>query len=348
MSHEKSVLTEETIQCLISEKYGKAKLTVLPMPMGTANCYKLSDGSNSYFLKEFQSRFNESDLQREVKLTDYLIDHGYPTEKNIALVNGDRYFSYRERFILMQEFFDGKIYCDNNLPSHLLMQAAELLGKLHSLLADYDLPTDMGADWVNSFSPENSAKQYDELLAVLESNPAEKHYKRIKSDLLYKKQLVYKISGYGQYFDKLTYCATHGDFTCFQYICDDEKIKAIIDFSSARRLPVVWELMRSYTQSCAACRSGKELDTSEFEDYVGHYLRFFSLKKDDLTYMPYVYLYQLARSKYGYKEYLITKTENKNDLLNFAFWRTDICREIEQRKVEISNQLCNRFEVNLP
>ncbi len=339
MSLEKSVLNLEIIKRLISEKYKITILRVLPMLMGTANCYKLSDGSNSYFLKEFQSCFDESDLQREVKLTDYLLNHGYPTAKNITLVNGERYFVYKERLILMQEFIDGKTYCDNNLPYHLLMQAAELLGNLHALLADYELPTDMGADWVNSFSPENSAKQYDELLAVLESHPADKHYKRIKSDLLYKKQLVYRLSGYGRYFDKLTYCATHGDFTCFQYICDESHIKAVIDFSSAHRLPIVWELMRSYIQSCAACKNGKEIDVSEFKEYVGHYLRFFSLTKDDLEYMPYVYLYQLARSKYGYKEYLITKSENKADLLNFAFWRTDICREVECNIDRISCEL---------
>ena len=59
----------------------------------------------------------------------------------------------------------------------------------------------------------------------------------------------------------------------------------------------------------------------------------------DLAAMPYVYLYQLSRSSYGYKEFLVKKTENKNDLLRFAFWRTAICREIERKAGEISNAL---------
>ena len=63
------------------------------------------------------------------------------------------------------------------------------------------------------------------------------------------------------------------------------------------------------------------------------------LSKRDLEAMPYVYLFQLARSNYGYREYLITKTENQEALLDFALWRTDICREIENKAAEISDAL---------
>ncbi len=55
--------------------------------------------------------------------------------------------------------------------------------------------------------------------------------------------------------------------------------------------------------------------------------------------MPYVYLYQLARSRYGYNEYLVKKLENRESLLRFAFWRTDICREVFRRKEEIAERL---------
>ena len=55
--------------------------------------------------------------------------------------------------------------------------------------------------------------------------------------------------------------------------------------------------------------------------------------------MPYIYLFQLAQSSYGYKEYLVTKTENKEALLDFGFWRTDICREIYKKASDISAAL---------
>lgn len=55
--------------------------------------------------------------------------------------------------------------------------------------------------------------------------------------------------------------------------------------------------------------------------------------------MPYVYLFQLARSLYGYKEYLLTKTKNRNALIAFAFWRTDVCRKLYGQVEKIASAL---------
>jgi len=55
--------------------------------------------------------------------------------------------------------------------------------------------------------------------------------------------------------------------------------------------------------------------------------------------MPYVYLIQLCISQYGYKQYLLTDSENKEELLQFAFWRTAICRELDHKADEISEKL---------
>ena len=72
---------------------------------------------------------------------------------------------------------------------------------------------------------------------------------------------------------------------------------------------------------------------------TSEYMKYSELTKRDLEAMPYVYLFQLARSAYGYKEYLITKTENRDALLDFAIWRTEICREIYRQAPGISEAL---------
>ena len=63
------------------------------------------------------------------------------------------------------------------------------------------------------------------------------------------------------------------------------------------------------------------------------------LTKTDMIAMPYVYLFQLARSKYGYPQYLKLNSENKEELLQFAFWRTKMCREVEEKAEKISDVL---------
>ena len=122
-------------------------------------------------------------------------------------------------------------------------------------------------------------------------------------------------------------------------IFDGEEIKAIIDFSSACTLPVTWEIMRSFVQTSEQCRNNAEIDIEGFCSYVREYMKYSKLTKTDMISMPYVYLFQLARSKYGYPQYLKTDSPDKDKLLQFAFWRTQMCREIEQRAEIISNEL---------
>lgn len=61
--------------------------------------------------------------------------------------------------------------------------------------------------------------------------------------------------------------------------------------------------------------------------------------ENDLRAMPYVYLFQLARSQYGFRQYLLTHTENADSLLRFALWRTDVCRALEKQAAEIADAL---------
>jgi len=55
--------------------------------------------------------------------------------------------------------------------------------------------------------------------------------------------------------------------------------------------------------------------------------------------MPYVYLCQLARSRFGYTQYLTTDSEDRMGLLDFAFWRTAMCREVEAKAKDITAAL---------
>lgn len=340
MPEQESVLTLIDIKSLLDEKYHINVTEIISFNHSSANCFHILDGNKSYFLKEYQSRFNKLDLAQEANLIKYLIKNNYPTAKIIPTSSAEYYIKFNDRFLMLQEWIDGKTYTDNKLPYHLLIEAAQLLGKLHNILHNYSLPHDMDKKWLEGFHLDRAAAQYNQLLNELEKQKNNVLYDRIKNDLLYKRDLVYLISEYKKYYEGITYCATHGDFTCFQYICDTDYIKAIIDFSSARTLPVVWEIMRSYVQSTGACMNGAKFNTDEFCHYVSLYLINAPLTKTDLRAMPYVYLYQLARSKFGYNEYLVTNSKNKNDLINFAFWRTDICREIYAKKEEISKKLC--------
>lgn len=338
MALEKSLLDLETIQILLLTNYGIQAIKSEKIPLGSANCYKVYAADGTYFLKEFQSDFPEDSLHREVELVNFLKQHDFPTAAVLPLWNGSRYFRHGGRLVYVQEFLEGRTYT-NDLPKFMLPEAAELLGRLHKILRGYDLPLEMDKEWLDGYSAEKTAAQYDGLLTVLEEHCDDPHYEKIREDLLWKREFAWKNADLRRYYAGITYKPSHGDYTAIQFLCNDGEIKAVVDFSRAAVLPAVWEIMRSYVQSCGACRGGAAFDTEEFCRYVARYRMFDSLTGPDLAAMPYVYLHQLARSKYGYKEYLVIKTDDREHLLNFAIWRTDICREIDRKKEEISAAL---------
>lgn len=339
MALEKSVLNLEAITSLLKTHYNLVVVDAQKLKLGTANCYCICTTDNRFFLKEFQSHFCQADLLREARLANYLKNNGLPTARFIPSCSGDYFFRHRNHLICLEEFLDGITYGYQDFPKALLNEMAETLGKLHTILAGYDLPKCMDAKWIIPFSIEDAVSQYDHLLTLLEKHRTDIHYQRIKDDLTYKKQLISRCSSLARFYEGITYSPSHGDFQGCQLICDKAHIRAIIDFSSASVLPVSWELMRSFIQSSQSSRSRARLDIEALCEYVRAYRQYAPLTKRDLAGMPYIYLYQLARSKYGYKEYLTTDSEDRDGLLEFAFWRTDICRELEHKAAAISEAL---------
>ena len=367
MALEKSVLSENRIR-EIMKQYGLTMLAVRKLSLGSANCFAVRCTEGTYFLKEYQSEITLAEVEREAAVTEYLAGKDFPVARFLRTLEGEVCIEEKalsgceadgagtsdgeacieaNRHILsVQEYIEGETYL-NDLPKPLFKESAKYLGMLHTALSDYPMERDMDEQWLAGFSVEDAVAKFDKLLRVLdEGNEAEirdvnilRTLARIRADLSYKKELVRKLPQWKHYFEGITYTPTHGDYTACQLICEGDKVKAVIDFSAAMCLPAVWEIMRSYVQSGGACRDGAPFDTADFVSYVREYRKYAPLTERDLAAMPYVYLYQLSRSSYGYKEFLVTKTENKNDLLRFAFWRTAICREIERKAEEISAAL---------
>ena len=339
MALQKSVLNKEIISQQLKLHYHVSVREVQHLKMGSANCYVIFSDAGRYFLKEFQKGFSMEDLMREADLADFLIAHGIPTARFYKTKDGFPGLIYNNSLICLEEFIEGTGYEYDNFPDNMLPELASLLGKMHHVLRDYPLPTDMGKAWLDRLSPEAIIAGYDKLIGIALQNHEDPNCNRILSDLQYKKSLVERSEQFKRYYENITYCPTHADYQGCQVIGLGNRIKAIIDFSSARNLPAVWEIMRSFTQSHKQCRQNAVIDVNAFCSYVNQYMQHSPLTDADLISMPYVYLFQLCISQYGYKQYLLTDSENKEELLQFAFWRTAICRELDHKADEISEKL---------
>ncbi len=341
MALEHSVLNEQIIIELSKEHWGESVLKVEKMALGSANCYCVTGNSDCYFLKEFQSSFKPEDLIREAELTNYLAEHGIPTTRFIPTISGDMYLEYQGHCICLEEYIEGTQFDYSNFPKEFLKKEAAMLGRIHQCLLEYDLPIGMDERWVNSFSISESKAKYDELLGMLEYQKMDNLYDKIKEELLYKKELSEYCEGLKRYYTGITYISTHGDYQGCQLIFDDKDIKAVVDFSAAKKIPAVWELMRSYIQSSEYCRCEAKIDIKEFCEYVAEYMKYFPLTEKDLKAMPYVYLFQLARSRFGYIQYLTSDSEDRGGLISFAFWRTVLCKHIKENAEKIVEAILN-------
>ena len=346
MALERTVLNDEIVTCILSQQYGINFVSMKKLSLGTANCFQVYDGNKYYFLKEFQSSFSGNAVVQEAKLLEYLSVAGIPTTRFYKTLNNEFVFNYQNHIICLEEYIEGEAYDYNNLPIELLPQVGKMLGRLHQALKDYPLPIDMSDKWLASFSAKNMIAQYDALIKIAESKMDDKNSNQIIDDLQYKKQLAIRCEKYKKYYNGITYCSTHGDYQGCQLVFEKGEIKAVIDFSSASCLPVTWEIMRSFVQSSSYCRTNEKVDIKAFCEYVQEYLKFSSLTKTDMIAMPYVYLFQLARSKYGYPQYLNSDSEDKEGVLQFAFWRTKMCREVEENAESISKELVKLLENN--
>ena len=341
MPIEKSVFDQDKMQTFLLQEYGFRMTKSQHLPMGTANCYKVSCKEGIYFFKEYQKEFTVQDVKRETELVEYLYSKGFPVARFAKTISGDSCILFEGHVISVQEYLEGKSYL-NDLPHDLLKDSAKYLGILHSILKDYPMESRLDEKWAESISVEAVNKKYDRLLDALEKEKCDPNYSRIKEDFLFKKELFSHIEDMKGYFNGITYTPSHGDYTACQLIFDEDHVKAVIDFVAAAKLPAIWEIMRSYIQA-GACRKGEAFDIEDFAQYVKEYMKYAQLTKRDLEAMPYVYLFQLSRSAYGYEEYMIDKTENRDALLEFAFWRTDICREVYRKADAISDALSKLF-----
>ena len=340
MSLEKSILTESIISDLLSTHYGISLVSVNKLKLGTANCFQVYDGNRYYFLKEFQSDILEDEVVREAKLLEYLSNAELPVTRFYKTSNNEFVIKYQDHIICLEEYIEGHTYGYNDLPLELLPKVGRMLGKLHRALNDYPLPFGMSDEWLTSISADSVIAKYDELIRIAESKADADKLPQLMEDLRYKKQLAVRCEEYKKYYNGITYSSTHGDYQGCQLIWDQDEIKAVIDFSAAACLPVTWEIMRSFVQSSSLCRTTATIDIPALCEYVREYMRFSPLTENDMMAMPYVYLFQLAQSSYGYPQYLLNSdSEDREGLLRFAFWRTKMCREVERCANVISGEL---------
>ncbi len=303
----------------------------------------LGAGSDTYFVSckngkyvvKFPSVNEINNPEAEPKLCSFLLENGINVCRFITNNRGEFVTADDNgRLFHVQQFVDGTLYDWNTAPDWLLKQSAETLGKIHTALKSYNgLPVGIGENFFRYMTPEKALRSYQNTLETARKNGDSE----IEKDLLFRIGLIERFPKYSFDLSRLTCCATHGDYFISQLICGEDKINAVIDWTTACVHPVVWEIMRSYVYAAPECANG-EINISRLADYFRSYLRFAKLSDYDLQNAAKLFYYQIAVCDY-YNQYYTSSAANREIYLQQAVFSTRLMKWFEMNINEIQEAL---------
>lgn len=336
-------LNNNQIKEILEEYYDIEAVKITEIDRGTADIFKIESDNKKYILKQFIEGRSKDLIEKEIDIINFLEEKNIRVPIYIKTKKGVFYIEIKNRVIIVQEYIDGYIIKDNCADYQKTIECAGIFGKLVQVLQEYKELSDDGI-MKKSFSQEGLKAGIKRIKDFEDQIKLDNKYKEI-----FYKDMEYKINiaeNLLETFDfniinNTTICNTHGDYSMQQLIFNDEKGTTIIDFERAKRMPIVWELMRSYTYIDEKVKDGViELET--LIDYFKEFSKYVQLNEYDLKYAAYIYLMQLVTSIFGYKEY--NDNYQNTELLKFGFFRTKVCKYLYDNLDEIGNKLSDIAE----
>lgn len=333
--------SNQEISIWLEKNYFIKCINIHHCDFGSANCYYIETASQIYFMKEFQSKIKIENLLNEINVCAYLDSRGFKTSKYVKNLCGDYITEFKERFIHIQQYIEGTTYKLFAVPDKVLFASAKKLAQINNLLINYNVENVSFQDeWLVQWDNDKEIKKLIELrnLNVI----GDFFYTQINTDLNFKIAILKSMKNYSKKFIGSFRCNSHGDYSILQLLCKNEEIEAVIDFSSVNCLPVTWEIIRSYSYAANECKNGDDLDYYKFKKYTDSYLEEKSIPLKDVVLMPYLYFFNLSRSTFGYNQYLKELSSNE-ELIKFAFWRTNMCRWLHKNMDRLSKFLQEQY-----
>lgn len=336
MGVQKSNLNNETMTKILKEEYNMLPNEIIEINRGTANIFKIKTHKGKFILKEFNEKRTVESVEKEINIISFLKERNINVPKYIKTINDKFYIENEGRIIILQEFIDGYTMENNTVEDYeKIIESATLLGKITKELKDYpELSEENIIE--KQFSKKNLQNKIIKMRKLKEEIRDDNIYKdRLKQDLDFKIKVSKEMENKFDFsiIRKMTIINGHGDYSIQQLIYNRKEETTVIDFETAKKLPIAWEIIRSYSYIDKEAKDGK-LNIKTLVEYFKEFSKFIKLNEYDLKYAPHIYLIQLIGSTYGYKEYNDDYTQI--GLLNFIFFRANLCKYLYENLDKIS------------
>ncbi|MEI6478017.1 MAG: phosphotransferase [bacterium] len=339
-----TIFTAEKIAQTLAERYGISDVSGATELAGssTGHVWKVETGSGStYILKEFTSTFPLERVAHEPELVVHLHKKGLPVSQYYPTVSGELTWVLEGCPVNLQSFLTGTPAQQCQASPKLLEDSVKLLADIQLAMADYPaLAFSMDEDWfVYRKDTVRRQKKLGDLLGLAQALEHDNQYKdQIVSDLEWKLSSLEK--AHQMEFDptRFTYGNTHGDYNVGNLLVNGEEIVGAIDFSNARQLPFVSEVLRSYTLGAPECAEAV-IDLENLRQYFGWYQERLSLNEYDLTMAAKLSYFHIVNTGFGYHEYLVEGAENVGSLIGYSSWNVKLAKWYEAHEEEIAEAL---------
>lgn len=331
-------LNNDKIKKILIENYDITPNSIKEINRGTADIFKIETSNKDYILKYFSEGRTKESVIKETDIINFLNTKNIKVPIYIETINKEFYIEFNNRIIVLQEFVDGYTMENNTGDYEKVIESAKILGKMTKALQDYNGLNEDGIMEKN-FSKESIQKGIVKMKDLQQKLNSDNPYKeQFYNDLEFKINVAEEIEKNFNFeiIDKMTIINCHGDYSVQQLIYNDKGETTVIDFETAKRMPIVWEVMRSYSYVDKEATNG-ELNIDTLIEYFKEFSKYIKLNKYDLKYAPHLYLIQLIASVFGYKQF--NENYEKETLLQFALFRTKLCRYLYKHLDEISNRL---------
>ena len=324
MAIQESNLNDIEIRNLLEKEYNIKAKNIRPINKGTANIYNID---NKYILKEFSEDRKKESILKEIDIINFLSKKDIKVPKYIETISKQFYIIKYNRIIIVQEYIAGYTIENNTGDYEKTIESATILGKLLKAFKEYKELDDerIIEKWFSKDYIQNGLKKMKKLKKNLNYN--NKFSKKIEKDLDDKIEMSkYILENFDfSIINKMTMQNTHGDYSVQQLIYNDEKGTTLIDFETAKKMSIAWEIIRSYSYIDKDAKEGI-INEYALEDYFKEVMKYVKLNEYDLKYAKVIYLIQMLGSIYGYKQY--NENVENIEILEFAFFRTNLCRNI--------------------
>lgn len=333
-------INDSFITTILRDNYNIDVFKMTRIVGGSTNCYCVESSHKKYFLKIFEKGKPIETLLLEYKLLNILKKNNFKVT-NIIKTNNNRIgLLHDDQLIVLADFIDGHVYHDEVLPRSILLDSAKTLGRMHKILNTRYCADNAISKW-NNFDSLVFQNDIIYLIKKLKKIKSDENYEFLMEILNYKKNKIDYMDEYSKKFNDLTFSMSHNDYSKRQFICDDNKLAGIVDFSSCDIVPVSWEIIRSYFLSTQVYDRDIQFDYDLFLQYVGNYIKEFKLNYNDLALMPHLLMYQILLSNYGIMEYI--NGLDKQEIFKFLRLKHNICLFLDKEAQNISKKLINKY-----